>query len=134
MMLPESHNKIQDVNSCGAETSLDSVLNRGENMNCDNCQTEFTFGMALKQPTPFRFTCSKCKTKYDVKTPYMKTIFIGAIGLGVLFAIGLFAGMTSYDSGFILPYTLFFAVILLALEYWGHKYISARGQFTEIDS
>lgn len=45
-------------------------------MKCENCGSDFTFWMALKQGTPFRFKCSKCKARYKVSTPRMKLIFL----------------------------------------------------------
>jgi hypothetical protein len=101
-------------------------------MKCKNCNSEITFWMGLKQPTPFRFKCSKCKTKYKVSTPRMMTIFIGVIVLFAELTLGLCIGTYKLGVSFSIPFLLLMIGILLMLEVWTHKYISKFGTFTRI--
>ena len=98
---------------------------------CPHCDTEITFWTALKQPTPFRFKCSKCKTKYTVAAPHVRGITFGAVLCGILLGFGFFL---TFMLGAFFFYTFFvFAVgIWLTLELWSLKYIARFGTLTII--
>jgi hypothetical protein len=100
-------------------------------MKCDNCKSEITFWMALKQPTPFRFKCSRCKAKYRVSTPRMKTILVGVVVLFVGLTLGLLFGTDELGFVFAIPFFFFMVGVWLMLEAWTHKYISNHGVFTK---
>ena len=95
-------------------------------MKCENCGSDITFWMALKQVTPFRFKCSKCKARYKVSTPHMKLIFCVLCGLSIGFGFGA-ANLGDFLS--------FFFILIgsgLIFEILIHRYISAHGTFTRI--
>ena len=99
-------------------------------MKCENCNSEITFWMTLKQSTPFRFKCSVCKAKYKVSTPRMKTIFLAIVLLFAGLAIGLDIGTEKFGIVFATPFILLMVSIWLLLEVWTNRYISKYGKFT----
>jgi hypothetical protein len=103
-------------------------------MKCENCNTEITFLMALRQPTPFRFKCSKCKARYRVSAPYMKAITIGVIIVFATLTFGLWIGAKNFGIVFAGPFAVLMVGIWLMLEIWTCKYISTQGTLTRIVS
>jgi hypothetical protein len=101
-------------------------------MKCQNCNTEISFVMGLKQPTPFRFKCSKCEARYKVSTPHMVAICVSQGVLVAGLALGLCFGTDRWGIMFTLPFVALMAGVFLAVELWMHKYISKRGIFTRI--
>jgi hypothetical protein len=101
-------------------------------MRCENCNAEWTFWIALKQLTSFRFKCSKCKAKYKISTPWMPLICVGVcfffIGLCVL------SGFCAENLGvvYLIPCFLLYVVIWMWLEILTYRYISKYGTFTRI--
>ena len=102
-------------------------------MKCEICNTEITFWMALKQPTPFRFKCSNCKTKYRVSTPRMKAVFVVMCVLFFGFGLGLALAAHHFGIIYAAPLLIPMIVIWFALELWTHHCISARGTLTRIE-
>lgn len=103
-------------------------------MNCPNCDTQITFWMSLRQPTPFRFTCTRCKAKYQVAIPYMKTIIAVVVLVFTVLTLVCFAGTKAYGIRFCLPFLVLMIADWLLLELWTHKYIAERGTLTPIQS
>ena len=101
-------------------------------MNCDNCNTEITFWMLLKQPTPFRFKCSECKARYKISTPHMMAISVGVVVLSFGLTLGCCIGTVVLGVVFVLPFFLLMVGIWLMLEAWTYKYVSKFGTFTRI--
>lgn len=101
-------------------------------MKCNNCNTEITLWMSLKQLTPFRFKCSLCKVRYKVSTPRMTFIFVGVIALFVALACGLWLGAGKFGAVFAVPFIALIIGGWLLLEAWMHNYISRLGTFTRI--
>lgn len=103
-------------------------------MKCPECSAEITFWMALKQPTPFRFKCSKCKAKYAVSTPRMVSITIGIAAIFIVLTVGLLEGTDEFGAIFFVPFFLLMLGLWLALEVWLQKYISKFGTLTMVGS
>lgn len=87
--------------------------------------------MALNQPTPFRFKCSKCKSKSAVKVPGMMVIFLGVILFGILLGFGLFLTL-KLGAFFFIPFIVLAVGIILTLQLWYLKYIAKFGTLTVI--
>ena len=102
-------------------------------MKCENCDIEITFWAMLKQPTPFRFKCAHCSTRYMVETPYMKRIIVGIVFLLVILTIGLLEGTKRFGVAFLVPFLFLLTGILLALETWTQRYIFKKGKFIKIE-
>ena len=103
-------------------------------MKCQNCETEITFWMDLRQPTPFRFECSHCKARFRVSTPHMNAIVVGVILLTAGLTIGLIVGTVNLGIFFFAPFFALMIGFWLGLEVWAHRYMSANGRFTRIET
>ncbi|GEM_PF-1639219 len=103
-------------------------------MKCENCGAEITFSMALRQPTPFRLRCSRCKAKYRISAPHTKRIFVGVCLLFAALAVGLVEGTVRLGLVFFVPFLVLMVAIWLRLEVWFRRYISAKGSLTRIDT
>jgi len=101
-------------------------------MKCENCSAEITFWMALRTPTPFRFKCPKCKTKYRVSTPGMKAIFLGTILASCGLSFGFVLGTFELGAVFAVPYVLLVIGLWLLLEVWTCKYMSKYATLTRV--
>jgi hypothetical protein len=101
-------------------------------MKCENCNNDLTFWMAFKQPTPFRFKCSRCKTKYKVSTPYMMAIFVAVVVLFAGLALGFLTGTETLGITFAIPFVALMIGVWLLLELWIYKYISRKGTFKRL--
>lgn len=103
-----------------------------EEMKCANCGFEFTFWVSLKQPSPFRYRCPCCKTRYRVRMPCMKSIVCGVVLLFACLTFGLLYGSETHGILFFAPFLILMIAIWLSLEFWTHNYIARNGQFTQI--
>ncbi len=101
-------------------------------MKCENCGSDFTFWMALKQGTPFRFKCSKCKARYKVSTPRMKLIFCVLFMLSIGLSIGVGFGAANLGDVLLIPFFFFMIGSWLLFEILIYRYISTHGTFTRI--
>ncbi len=101
-------------------------------MKCDNCGTEITFWMSLKQPTPFRFKCSRCKTKYRVSAPYIKTLTLAIVFMAVVLSVALLARIEQFGIEFVVS-ALLLLVIGCVLEVLWYIYIMRKGTLSKID-
>lgn len=99
-------------------------------MKCSSCGTELTFREGLKQPTPFRWRCSRCKALYRIETPWMKPMAVGVFALFALLAWGLASGTEKFGLAFLFPYVFFCLGVLLSLEILMFRYIIKNGTFT----
>ena len=101
---------------------------------CPNCNADVTFGMALKQPTPFRLKCSCCGCKYRLQTPFMRLIAV-AVSPGVI----LLPSMPLLGALWLGFWSLCFSIPILiaawlALEWATYRYILRRGRFTPLSA
>ncbi len=99
---------------------------------CMKCGEVCSFFTSIKQTTPFKYICPNCKTKYQLKTPWMKSILCGVILLFLSLTIGLLYGGEKYGFIFLIPYFILMVVTWLVLELWVHNYIAQKAQFSEI--
>ncbi len=96
---------------------------------CENCGTEITFWMMQKQPTPFRYKCAGCKSRYRIETPGMFIIVGVVVVLTIAMALGLGFGAEIWGLTFVIPCVLVIFVIGFCLELWVQKYIARKGNF-----
>lgn len=102
-------------------------------MNCQNCEAEITFMTALKQPTPYRFKCSECKTRHKVSTPRMGIILIGIVILFATLTLFLIIGGEELGTVFEAPFLIFILGLWVVVEVFMHKYMSKNSVLTRID-
>lgn len=105
-----------------------------EEIKCMNCGMTCSFLTSIKQTTPFSYCCPSCKTKYRLKTPWMKSILCGVIVLVLSLTFGLLYGGEKYGLLFLIPYFICMVVALLVLEFWTHNYIAKNAQFSSINN
>ena len=102
-------------------------------MRCSNCDSEITLWMAMKQPTPFRFSCSVCKTRYKVSTPGMTAIFAVVVVLFALLTVANYFVAMIRGYGYGALFLLGIVIIAFFMEGWMNEYIGRAGTFTKID-
>ena len=99
---------------------------------CMKCGEVCSILTSIKQPTPFKYRCPSCKTKYRLKTPWMKSILLGISILFFSLTIALLFGSEKYGFIVFVPGFIIMVIIWLSLELWTHNYIAQKSQFTEI--
>jgi hypothetical protein len=90
--------------------------------------------MALKQATPFYFTCGCCGSKCRVHTPFMSLIFIGLILATVVMIGAIVAATFLVGQLVLLPAIPLLFVALVALEFGTHQYITRHGRFVSLST
>ncbi|MBW3565559.1 MAG: hypothetical protein KY459_12605 [Acidobacteria bacterium] len=101
--------------------------------NCPQCEAPITFWRHLRQPTPFRYRCSSCNTKFRLETPRMKTIFLAVCLLFAVLGATFVIGLQQWGVGFGIGFGIVIIGVLLALEVWAQRLITAGATFTKID-
>lgn len=100
--------------------------------NCPECEAPITFWRFLKQPTPFRYRCSACKTKFRLETPRMKTIFLAVCLLFAVLGAAFVIGLDQWGALFGIGFAVVMIGVWLALEAWTQRLITAGATFTKI--
>ena len=100
---------------------------------CENCGTEITFWMMQKQPTPFRYTCTACKSRYRIETPGMPVIVCVLVLVIVALALSLGFGAMYWGIKFALPYVLVIIGVGFCIEVWMQRYIARNGIFSLVE-
>lgn len=96
---------------------------------CPKCNADVTFWMGIKQSTPFRFKCDRCKSEYNVRTPFMRLIFAGAICATSLFVFAVCVGVWKIGAKVLLPSVPLWPAGWIAIELLIHRYVKQRGRF-----
>lgn len=102
-------------------------------MNCDHCKSEITLMASIRQPTPFYFTCPKCKSRYKISTPRMKIIVAGIVALFAGLTLILCLGFQKLGLPFAISLLLLMTGIAFAVEVAMHRYISKHGRFALVE-
>jgi len=96
---------------------------------CPKCSADVTFWMGMKQSTPFRFKCDRCKSQYNVQTPFMGLIFAGTICATSLFVFAVCIGVWKLGIKILLPSVPLWLAAWVAMELLMHSYVKRRGRF-----
>jgi CXXC-20-CXXC protein len=96
-------------------------------MKCENCNKEIPFITGFKQISPFRLRCPACRTRYRVKTPYMKIIFAGVILLYILFMFLIFWQVRPLGQYFFFGSIGIMVLLSFLLEVLIIRYIRKQG-------
>ncbi len=99
---------------------------------CPNCDADVTFWVALKQPTPFWFTCARCRSKYRVQTPFMRLVFVAVVCVGSLFVFAVYLAIERLGFVVLVACVPILVAAWFALELWTYRYIKRRGTFVQM--
>jgi len=102
-------------------------------MICSNCDTKITFLTSLKQPTPYRYKCGNCKTRFKVRTPGMNMFMALVVFLFVLLTVGMMNVYFSFGMLLAVPMIVFMIALWMIIEVLTHSFIMEKGVFSPIE-
>lgn len=100
---------------------------------CPDCGAAVTFWVTLRQRTPFRFKCGKCRAECRVLTPMFSVAFAAVVAVSILVFVAIILSLLRYGARALLL-IIPSAAWWIALEIWTHRYIQANGRFERIQS
>jgi hypothetical protein len=99
---------------------------------CPNCDAAITFWTSLKQLTPIRFKCPKCRTKFKVLLPFVWWFLTSVSVASAMLPIGVLLGMELIGPVSLLVTVPLLVAGAMTLELWCHRYITRRGRFVSL--
>jgi hypothetical protein len=99
---------------------------------CPCCRSRFTFWTALRQITPFRLKCPRCKLVCRIITPGMASIAIAVTIGSALCTVGVCLATAKFGLMGLLPTASLWGGIYVLIEWWTHQYITQKGRLVPI--